>query len=167
MGPRRKPRKKWMKRRLYKENMNRLLNAETVRRSMRLKALTGVRMMIFQCIEFFYFISNSMFSMLSLQIKAQDHYESKLIHGLEAQDRRNDEEGSNEVAQGFKLLDWEDSDDEYFSDGDFSQYDFDDGTAKNYVSLLSDHRTLYFVVLLYCLAYVLICFIFTIMIYRN
>ena len=80
--------------------------------------------------------------MLSLQIKALEHYGRKLLNGLEQKDGRKCDEGrSDEGPQKIILRDWDDSEDEYFSDGDFSQFNFDDGTIRNSVSLLSVHPT--------------------------
>ena len=88
--------------------------------------------------------SNSILCTIIFQIKALQHYEldEQCKQGNEGNARR----GKNK--DKVQLLEWNNSDDEYFSEGEFSAVDFDDAAHQNSVSLFIMNRSLLFLVIL-------------------
>ena len=97
--------------------------------------------------------SNSIVCTILFQIKALQHYDldEQGKQGYEGNDRRG-ENGCNNVGHKNKhkvqLLEWNNSDDEYFSEGEFSAVDFDDAAHQNSVSLFIMNRSLLFLIFL-------------------
>ena len=88
--------------------------------------------------------SNSILCTIIFQIKALQHYE------LDEQGKQGNEGNARRGKNKDKvqLLEWNNSDDEYFSEGEFSAVDFDDAAHQNSVSLFIMNRSLLFLVIL-------------------
>ena len=73
-------------------------------------------------------------------------FDVKDKQGYEGNDRRG-ENGGEKKEQKVQLLEWNNSDDEYFSEGEFSALDFDNAVNHNVVSLFIVNQKMFFVII--------------------